>query len=141
MNAPALEAVFFENLLDGHGSDRIADVCLKSCSAPLYFEAHDGFLDGALFENNPVACCFPLLFGVEGRRLDPRDVVCLSLSTGAPTPPFFDHETFQDAGCLKWGPHVLDLLQYSRVGVSPLTPSETRAPRPERPAPARASRC
>ncbi|KAL7714222.1 Patatin-like phospholipase [Entamoeba marina] len=116
-NPPRLTPRIFHNFNSVDGNIKIVDACMMSSSAPIYFDSYDGHLDGALFENNPVTCAFPLIFGRNG-FVKPQDTVCFSISTGAPDVPYLDNNEYNNAGFLKWAPRTLDLFQYSRRDMS-----------------------
>ncbi|EMD45200.1 patatin family phospholipase [Entamoeba histolytica KU27] len=117
--APRMASVLFNNFNEENSNIKLVDACMRSSSAPIYFDSYEGYLDGALFENNPVTCAFPVLFGRNGGiNLKPKDVVCFSISTGAPNMPYIDQNEYQKAGFLKWAPRTLDLFQYARRNMS-----------------------
>ncbi|ELP87631.1 hypothetical protein EIN_146350 [Entamoeba invadens IP1] len=116
---PRVSSVLFNNFTPECGDIKVVDACMRSSSAPIFFDSYEGYLDGALFENNPVTCAFPMLFGKTGNvNVRPQDVVCLSISTGAPNVPYISQEEYGNAGFLKWAPRTLDLFQYSRRDMS-----------------------
>jgi patatin-like phospholipase/acyl hydrolase len=75
---------FFHNFNhDGDCSQFVCDVVLQSCSAPTYFPAHNGYIDGGMVANNPsmAALCqaIDVRYG-NGVKLD--DISLLSVGTG-----------------------------------------------------------
>lgn len=110
------DSLFLTNA-GAHGDDRIADVCLRSGSAPTYFRCYQGYVDGGVFANNPSACGIAAAAGVppSGYGADLRDVVCLSLGTGFSGQPFFSDESVMSAGgIVQWGMGILDLYDLSQ---------------------------
>ena len=110
------DSLFLTNA-GAHGDDRIADVCLRSGSAPTYFRCYQGYVDGGVFANNPSACGIAAAAGVppNGYGADLRDIVCLSLGTGFSGQPFFsDESVMSSGGIVQWGMGILDLYDLSQ---------------------------
>eukprot|EP00960_Hanusia_phi_P074798 768319-Hanusia_phi.AAC.1 len=86
------------------------DAALRTSAAPTYFPSHRGYVDGAMFANNPSmlavskACAhFP--------RVTPENVVVLSV--GAGNFPIAIHEAEEqdlDWGIKDWVPYIFDLM-------------------------------
>lgn len=110
------DSLFLTNA-GAHGDDRIADVCLRSGSAPTYFRCYQGYVDGGVFANNPSACGIAAAAGVppNGYGADLHDIVCLSLGTGFSGKPFFsDESVMSSGGIVQWGMGILDLYDLSQ---------------------------
>lgn len=87
-------------------SDYVADVAIRSASAPTFFPSYQGFSDGGLMANNPalVATCVAMAQGSH-----PDDIRLLSLGTGSDV-EYLDGQTL-DWGGLKWaGPAINAML-------------------------------
>jgi len=86
------------------------DAALRTSAAPTYFPAHKGYVDGAMFANNPSmvavskACAhFP--------NVSPENIVVLSLGAGV-YPMSIQSEPGDplDWGIKDWVPYILDLM-------------------------------
>jgi len=110
------DSLFMSNK-GANGSDRIADVCMRSGSAPTYFRCYQGFVDGGVFANNPSSCGISVAAGVppNGYGVDLKDIVCLSLGTGFSCKPYFEDESIMSSGgIVQWGMGILDLYDLSQ---------------------------
>ena len=108
------KACFFNNFTPDHDC-KIADACLRSSAAPGFFAPYQGYVDGGIFENNPVTCAFPFLFGEHGHGIEPSNTVCLSIGAGQPPVHYFDEEKYSDVGLLQLMPMAIDGFMWSRV--------------------------
>jgi hypothetical protein len=86
---------------------RLADVVSGSTAAPLYFNAHQGHVDGGLWGNNPASAALAHILPAK----DLKSVVMLSISTGLHVP----EQTMQPRSGLSWGlkqwlPWVIDWI-------------------------------
>ncbi|BFU23553.1 patatin, putative [Entamoeba histolytica] len=84
------ESFCFTNLQKGFEEEKLSDICLRSSSAPTYFQPYQNFVDGGMLNNTPIGLCWSFLFGEEGLQLNPKKVVCFSLSAGKPDPFYID---------------------------------------------------
>jgi len=109
------KAKFFHNFCESTNKDvntEIVELILRSCSAPIFFPIHNGFVDGGVCANNPAMCAVAQAIHVGNNIADLR--VC-SLGTG-------DNPQYIDAlnkswGLLQWNIKAIDMLLDSDVGL------------------------
>lgn len=101
---------FFEPV--GDARERIVDVALATSAAPTYFPAHNGYIDGGLVANNPVACAVAesIKHGVP-----PEDLRILSIGTGR-APSWVDGDA-NDWGVVRWAPKLPSIMIDGAAGV------------------------
>ena len=106
------DSTMMNNIGPGCGTERLADMCMRSGSAPTYFRCYQGFVDGGVFCNNAAGSGVPLCAGVppQGCGVDLQDIVCLALGTGYSCQPYFaDEKLVVSGGVLDYGIGILDL--------------------------------
>ena len=106
------DSTMMNNVAPGCGTERLADMCMRSGSAPTYFRCYQGFVDGGVFCNNPAGYGVPLATGEKphGCGVDLADVVCLALGTGYSCQPYLaDERLVVSGGVLDYGVGILDL--------------------------------
>lgn len=106
------DSTMMNNIGPGCGTERLADMCMRSGSAPTYFRCYQGFVDGGVFCNNAAGSGVPLCSGVPpyGCGVDLQDIVCLALGTGYSCQPYFaDEKLVVSGGVLDYGVGILDL--------------------------------
>ncbi|ELP86134.1 hypothetical protein EIN_327910 [Entamoeba invadens IP1] len=111
------KACFFNNFIPGYDC-KIADACLRSSAAVGYFPPYNGFADGGIFENNPITCAFPLIFGERGLGMDVKNTVCLSISSGRAPNNFIDSKKYTDVGMVQLLPLCVDGFLWSRKSMA-----------------------
>ncbi|KAL7715023.1 phospholipase A2 [Entamoeba marina] len=111
------KACLFNNFIPGCDC-KISDACLRSAAAPGYFPPYQGYADGGIYENNPVTCAFPFLFGEKGIGIDVSNTVCLSISSGKPPINYIDIEKYTDVGVVQLLPIAVDGFLWSRKNMS-----------------------
>ncbi|KAL7715019.1 phospholipase A2 [Entamoeba marina] len=105
----------FTNIKKGYENEKISDLCLRSSAAPTYFEPYQQFyIDGGVFDNCAIGVTWPYVFGKKGLNLNPKDVVCFSLSAGCPDPYYIDREIIKNGGATQWVPLLDDLFSFAR---------------------------
>lgn len=112
------EICFFTNAVRGCGEDeKVCDVVCRSSSAPTFFPAYQGYVDGGVFASNPAACAVPLALGTgpKGVGVDPQDCVCLSLGTGFNHPKFVADQKAKEGGLLQWRDRLFDIFMVSQI--------------------------
>ena len=70
----------FNNLIHENENERIADICLRSASAPSFYKPYQNYVDGGIICNNPCALAWPYLIGEKGIGIERKNIVCLSIS-------------------------------------------------------------
>ena len=106
------DSTMMNNIGPGCGTERLADMCMRSGSAPTYFRCYQGYVDGGVFCNNAAGSGVPLCAGVppQGCGVDLQDIVCLALGTGYSCQPYFaDEKLVVSGGVLDYGVGILDL--------------------------------
>uniref|UniRef100_A0A6C0BLX6 PNPLA domain-containing protein n=1 Tax=viral metagenome TaxID=1070528 RepID=A0A6C0BLX6_9ZZZZ len=63
-----------------HGSEKVRDVLMRTCAAPIYFPAWQSYVDGGVFAHNPADLA--VAHALAQLNVPLEDVVVLSLSTG-----------------------------------------------------------
>ena len=106
------EITFFTNVLPNSGDERVVDALLRSSSAPTFFRAYQGYLDGGIYCNNPASCAIPVICGrpPQGLGVGIDDVVCLSLGTGFAHHKFVEDPKVIDGGLVQWGSKLFDVF-------------------------------
>ncbi|EDR24411.1 hypothetical protein, conserved [Entamoeba dispar SAW760] len=107
------ESFCFTNLQKGFEEEKLSDICLRSSSAPTYFQPYQNFVDGGMLNNTPIGLCWSFLFGEEGLQLDPKKVVCFSLSAGKPDPFYIDSNKIGKGGIMQWATQISDTFMYA----------------------------
>ena len=104
-------AKIFHNLPNREADkDRLVrDVALYTCSAPTYFPAADGFIDGGVFANNPSLCAIAQALDRRWRR-HPRlsDLSLLSIGSGQQIEYLAGQE--HHWGVVQWGAKIIPIL-------------------------------
>jgi patatin-like phospholipase/acyl hydrolase len=101
------------------GDERVADVALRSCAAPILFPSYQGHIDGGVVAANPAMAAVAL-------ALDPRvadaplaDIRVLSLGTGTVTRYVDAGESGRlDWGVVQWGRPLVNILIEGVMGVA-----------------------
>lgn len=97
-------------------SDLIADVAIRTCAAPTYFAAVDGYVDGGVAANHPgLVAVASALAG--GAAID--DIRLLSIGTGDDI-QYIDGQDL-DWGGLKWARPITSLMLDAQTQVADLT--------------------
>ncbi|BFU24325.1 phospholipase, patatin family protein [Entamoeba histolytica HM-1:IMSS-B] len=104
----------FNNIIPGNDTEKVADVCLRSAAAPSYYKPYQNYVDGGIVDNVPCGVAWPYLIGAKGIGIDPKDIVCLSLSAGRPTPAHLDAQKIGNGGLVQWAPVLADLFMLAR---------------------------
>jgi uncharacterized protein len=105
------KAKIFHNLPNREADkDRLLrDVALYTCSAPTYFPVADGFIDGAVFANNPSLCAMAQALDRRWRN-HPRlsDLRLLSIGSGHRIAYLEGDE--HHWGVVQWGARIIPIL-------------------------------
>jgi uncharacterized protein len=105
------KAKIFHNLPNREADkDRLLrDVALYTCSAPTYFPVADGFIDGAVFANNPSLCAIAQALDKRWRS-HPRlsDIRLLSIGSGHRIAYLEGGE--HHWGVVQWGAKIIPIL-------------------------------
>lgn len=117
----------FSNLPLGNGavppdSDlNCADAAMRTSAAPSYFPIYQGYVDGAVYANNPTIPALARVCSHFAPRVTLDNVIVLSLGCGM-VKQFIPREDCDtpDWGLARWSPHLLDLLMDSGVMASDL---------------------
>jgi patatin-like phospholipase/acyl hydrolase len=109
---------FFHNFPgeDSDREERVVDVALRSVSAPTYFPAYQGFIDGGVVANNPGMAALALALDPRAAGVGLEDVVLLSLGTGGE--PKFIRGPDVDWGWGQWARPLIDLMIGGTMGVA-----------------------
>jgi patatin-like phospholipase/acyl hydrolase len=110
----------FSNLPLGNGavppdSDlTCVDAAMRTTAAPSYFPIYQGFVDGAVYANNPTIPALARVCSHLSPRVTLDNVLVLSIGCGQ-TNQAISREDCEagDWGIGKWSPHLLDLLMDS----------------------------
>lgn len=124
-NAPAAPGVlrtwkakFFHNFPgeDSDGDQLVVDVALRTSAAPTYFPIYQGYVDGGVVANNPAMCALAQALDERAARQNLRDVVLLSLGTGA----YSQFLTSQDGdwGWVQWAKPIIDIMLGGSMGLA-----------------------
>lgn len=105
------KAKIFHNLPNREADkDRLLrDVALYTCSAPTYFPVADGFIDGAVFANNPSLCAIAQALDKRWRS-HPRlaDIRLISIGSGQRIAYLAGGE--HHWGVVQWGAKIIPIL-------------------------------
>lgn len=109
---------FFHNY-PGPKSDadeRVVDVAIRTGSAPTYFPAYQGYIDGAVATNNPSMCALAQALDATtgGRPLS--EVSLLSVGTGVN--PHYLAGQESDWGLLQWARPLLSIIMDGPTGIA-----------------------
>lgn len=112
----------FSNLPLAHGavppdSDlTCVDAAMRTSAAPSYFPIYQGYVDGAVYANNPTIPALARVCSHFAPRVTLDNVIVLSLGCGQVN-QFISREDCEtgDWGIGKWSPHLLDILMDSGV--------------------------
>ncbi|ELP93886.1 hypothetical protein EIN_177930 [Entamoeba invadens IP1] len=104
----------FTNIKPGNDTEKVADICLRSAAAPSYYKPYQNYVDGGIIDNIPCGLAWPYLTGEKGIGIDPKDIVCLSISAGRPTPAHLDAEKIGGGGMVQWATQLVDLFMLAR---------------------------
>lgn len=105
---------FFHNFpgSDSDGDERVRDVAARTCAAPTYFPAYQGYVDGGVVANNPSVSALAQALH-EGCEL--RELALLSIGTGA-EPKFVRGSP--DWGWGQWARPLVNLMISGVMGVA-----------------------
>ncbi|ELP83781.1 hypothetical protein EIN_470250 [Entamoeba invadens IP1] len=112
-NPRECKACAFTNLEKGYENEKLSDICLRSAAAPTYFHPYQNYVDGGILNNTPVGVSWAYLFGEQGLQLDPKNVVCFSLSAGKPDPYYIDINKIGNGGLVQWATQISDTFMYA----------------------------
>ncbi|MDD5093802.1 MAG: patatin-like phospholipase family protein [Dehalococcoidia bacterium] len=100
----------------------LRDVSRATSAAPTYFDVagiksgagvHYSLIDGGVFANNPAMCAFAEGLVMRGpRKCDPRDILMLSLGTGAVKTPL-RYGRARNWGAVQWMRPLVDVMMSS----------------------------
>lgn len=103
---PSWRARVFHNLDQINNPDlleNVADIAIRTASAPTYFPSYQGYVDGGLYNNSPVVTAISKAIGKLGVKLE--DIEVLSIGTGGQI-------KYVKGQSLQWGilPWINDLV-------------------------------
>lgn len=109
--------VIFKSFKPEHRDLPLWEVCRASSAAPTYFPAHGmtvegracALIDGGVVANNPTACAIAEALRKNARADRPRDLVVLSIGTGARTRSI-SLASAREWGALEWAVPIIDVL-------------------------------
>jgi predicted acylesterase/phospholipase RssA len=112
----------FSNLPLGNGAVppdmdlNCADAAMRTSAAPSYFPIYQGYVDGAVYANNPTIPALARVCSHFAPRVTLDNVIVLSLGCGMIN-QFIPREDCDaaDWGLARWSPHLLDLLMDSGI--------------------------
>jgi patatin-like phospholipase/acyl hydrolase len=96
----------------------LREVARATAAAPTFFECVNvksetqvtyPMIDGGVFANNPTLCAYAEARSMEGKQPTARQMVILSLGTGAVGTPYYYAEA-RDWGAVEWIRPVLDIM-------------------------------
>ena len=100
---------FFNNFAgQGDLEEKVADVAVRTASAPTYFPTYQGYIDGGVVANNPSMCALAQALddNTGGQTLDTVRL----LSLGTCTSPAYVPGKDLDWGLLDWAPNLVQLM-------------------------------
>ncbi|KAL7719105.1 phospholipase A2 [Entamoeba marina] len=104
----------FTNIVEGNDHEKVSDVCLRSAAAPTYYKPYQNYVDGGVIDNSPVGVAWPYLIGENGIGIDPKDIVCLSISGGKQSPSYIDTQKIGNGGLVQWATNISDCFMLAR---------------------------
>ena len=78
------------------------DAVMRSMSAPVYFESHQGFVDGGMFANNPCLAAYAGALSLTEQSQSPISINLLSIGTGISATGIANDGNLA-WGLLRWG--------------------------------------
>ena len=123
---------FFHNL-PGPGSDaaeKVADVALRTASAPSYFPVYQGYIDGGVVANNPGMCALAQALDANAGGRNLTEVALLSLGTGRF--PRYITTRSADWGWAQWARPLIDIMLEGNVDVPDFQATRLLGPRYQR---------
>ncbi len=103
---PGWRMQFFHNLDADCRDEKIADVAIRTSSAPTFFPSYQGYVDGGMACNDPSVLA--IAEAVENGDLDLSDIRLLSIGTGGQI-KYLDGADLQ-WGALKWLGPILNIF-------------------------------
>ena len=109
---------FFHNFKgsDSDGSQKIADVALRTSAAPTYFPVHQGYVDGGVVANNPSMAALAQAIDASTGGQQLGDLRLFSIGTGI-TPTFVSGDTL-DWGLAQWATVLANMMIEGMMGVA-----------------------
>lgn len=86
----------------------VFEAVFRSMSAPIYFESHNGFIDGGMYAVNPSIVAVAIAASESGGAMPIDRIRVLSVGCGA-SASAINHDGPLAWGLLKWGPKAFDL--------------------------------
>jgi patatin-like phospholipase/acyl hydrolase len=86
----------------------VFEAVFRSMSAPVFFESHNGFVDGGMYAVNPCIAAMATAASETGGGVPIDEISVLSVGCGA-SPSAIEHEGPLAWGLLKWAPRAFDL--------------------------------
>lgn len=115
---PQWSPKFFDNFHGSHDSvEKIKDVVLSSASGPIYFEGHNGYIDGGVTCNNPSMAALAAAVNKTKRDNAPdlSDIKLISIGTGRFL-KYIDGKE-RNWGTLKWLNPIISILFDGSINV------------------------
>jgi patatin-like phospholipase/acyl hydrolase len=109
---------FFHNFAgpDSDGSQKVADVALRTSAAPTYFPVYQGYVDGGVVANNPSMAAVAQALDANTGKQKLADMRLISIGTGV-TPAFVSGDTLA-WGLAQWAPILPDMMLEGVMGVA-----------------------
>lgn len=106
---------FFDNIeKDGPDcEERLVDVIMRSCAAPVYFPSYQGYIDGGIVANNPSLAALARL--LHSKKTPLEEVRLLSIGTGQNLEYISGRR--HDWGLAQWAPILPRLFSAGSMGV------------------------
>jgi hypothetical protein len=110
----------FTNLPRAHGrldpdtTTLARDAAMRTSAAPTFFPVHQGFVDGAIFANNPSLMAMARVFE-SYPHISRKNVSVLSLGCGEFKPTLRTDQQEDDWGYVSWARHLPELLLTSNA--------------------------
>lgn len=92
----------------GDGDQRIADVALRTSTAPTYFPIYQGYIDGGVVAGNPAMPALAQALEKSTGSQNLEDIVLLSVGTGH-NPRYLTSQN-GDWGLAQWASHLVSLM-------------------------------
>jgi len=101
---------FFHNFPgeDTDCDERIVDVAIRSCAAPVYFPIYQGYIDGGVVASNPSMCALAQVIDRSNGGKLLIDLRLLSIGTGKN--PKYLHTPDGNWGLYQWAPILINLI-------------------------------